>query len=171
MQHTPHLGSHPSQGSQDALTAPPPTSRESCQSTPGRGETGGQARLGVGPWRPGPGTRQRKFQAVLQAAFRAAHVGDRQQVGSSRAAAFFTWPLSPGHLALQPQLWGGAWQVELGETAVCGREPQPQPQQGQPEPLSPMTGGSPTGWLWVGSCWGWQAGAQTPSYTARRSTG
>lgn len=63
IQHTPTPRRSPlsSQGSRVSLLPLPPPPGKVGSSLPGRG---GQARLGVGLWRPGPGTQQRKFQAI-----------------------------------------------------------------------------------------------------------
>lgn len=56
----PHPGSHPSPPRAPECPYRPSPNPQG-KSLPGRG---GQARLGVGLWRPGPGTQRRKFQAV-----------------------------------------------------------------------------------------------------------
>lgn len=58
---TPRKSPLPSQGSRMPLLPLPQPPGKVGGSLPGRG---GQARLGVGLWRPGPGTQQRKFQAA-----------------------------------------------------------------------------------------------------------
>lgn len=58
---TPRKSPLPSQGSRMPLLLLPQPLGKVGSSLPGRG---GQARLEVGLWRPGPGTQQRKFQAV-----------------------------------------------------------------------------------------------------------
>lgn len=63
LQQTPTSRKSPlsSQGTRMPLLPLPQPPGKVGSSLPGRG---GQARLGVGPWRPGPGTQQRKCQAL-----------------------------------------------------------------------------------------------------------
>lgn len=158
-------------GSQNVLTAPPPTSRESRRRE--GGGRGGQARLGVGLWRPGPGTRQE-----IPGCNSRLPSGPPIQVTCCkllcgfRVVAFFTYhPLSSWPWPPSPPASG----LQLRE-----RETHPDLEnlvdfpvlEGTPTKFLELIPASflrslavvCTVWLWVGSCWVWQAGAQMPSY-------
>lgn len=73
-------------------------------------------------------------------------------------------PSAPGagHPALQPRLWNSEVQT-WRNVAIPGGDAQSWTEPSLSSFLRSL-GAVYTVWLWVGSCWGWQAGAQMPSY-------
>ena len=156
----PHPGSHPSP---PRATECPyrPSPNPQGKSLPGRG---GQARLGVGLWRPGPGTQRRKFQAVTPGCLQGGR-SDRQRI---QRCGFLH--LAPSLLALAT--WPSNWELEgktWGSLAHPGRASEGASGGGSTGPSACQSllatdpwGAAPAVWLRVGSWRGWQVGTQMP---------
>lgn len=92
----PHPGSHPSPPRAPECPYSPSPNPQG-KSLPRRG---GQARLGVGLWRPGPGTQRRKFQAVTPGCLQGG-LSDQQRIQHCGFLHLAPLLLASGYLALQ----------------------------------------------------------------------